>query len=178
MKMISLLSGKIKRAEQGKAYDRYHKVLYYTSLRIVNNSFDAEEVMHDTLLRYFDRSNQFGNETEALRWMKRVCINLSIDIVRKRTKERARLENWDNQPSEYDEEKSEELEFNGITVWMIKDALSQLADGYRIVLSLFLFEGYDYEEISSILGINQVSVRSQYIRGKASLLKTLGIKEK
>ena len=176
--MISRIPGKIDSIEQGKIYDRHHKVLYYTSLRIVNNSFEAEEVMHDTLLKYFDRSNQFGNETEALRWMKRVCINLSIDIVRKRAKERARFENWNEIPHSYDEEKEEELDFNGVTAGMIKDALSKLADGYRIVLSLYLFEGYDYEEISSILKINQVSVRSQYIRGKASLLKVLGTKEK
>lgn len=178
MKMISLIPGKINRVEQGKIYDRYHKALYYTSLRIVNNSFDAEEVMHDTLLKYFARSDQFGNDTEALRWMKRVCINLSIDIVRKRAKERARYEALNEQSIVYEEEMDGELDFNGITAGMIKDALSKLADGYRIVLSLYLFEGYDYEEISSILGINQVSVRSQYIRGKASLLKTLGIKEK
>jgi RNA polymerase sigma-70 factor (ECF subfamily) len=56
---------------------------------------------------------------------------------------------------------------------MIKQRMQQLPDGYRTVLSLYLFEGYDHEEISEILGVAQSTVRTQYIRAKQKLLKLL-----
>ena len=59
------------------------------------------------------------------------------------------------------------------TVDMIKQRMQQLPDGYRTVLSLYLFEGYDHEEISEILGVAQSTVRTQYIRAKEKLLKLL-----
>jgi len=59
------------------------------------------------------------------------------------------------------------------TVDMIKQTIQQLPDGYRTVLSLYLFEGYDHEEISEILGVAQSTVRSQYIRAKQKLLQFL-----
>ena len=54
-----------------------------------------------------------------------------------------------------------------------KAACQQLPAGYRVVLSLYLFEGYDMEEIASILNIRPASVRSQYLRGKRKLLEQL-----
>ena len=59
------------------------------------------------------------------------------------------------------------------TVDMIKQTMQQLPDGYRTVLSLYLFEGYDHEEISEILGLAQSTVRTQYIRAKQKLLRLL-----
>ena len=68
-----------------------------------------------------------------------------------------------------------ELDEAGIwyTVEMIKQTMQRLPDGYRTVLSLYLFEGYDHEEISEILGVAQSTVRTQYIRAKQKLLQLL-----
>ncbi|HUR11386.1 MAG TPA: sigma-70 family RNA polymerase sigma factor, partial [Flavitalea sp.] len=52
----------------------------------------------------------------------------------------------------------------------VKKKIAQLPDGYRTVLSLYLLEGYDQEEISEILGITHTTVRTQYIRAKQKLL--------
>lgn len=59
------------------------------------------------------------------------------------------------------------------TVDMIRQTTQQLPDGYRTVLSLYLFEGYDHQEISEILGVAQSTVRTQYVRAKQKLLKLL-----
>jgi RNA polymerase sigma factor (sigma-70 family) len=56
--------------------------------------------------------------------------------------------------------------------------LKQLPDGYRVVLTLYLFEGYDHEEIAHILKITENTSRSQYMRAKRklhSLLETKGV---
>ena len=59
------------------------------------------------------------------------------------------------------------------TVDTIRQTIKQLPDGYRTVLSLYLLEGYDQEEIAEILGVAQSTVRTQYIRAKQKLLQLL-----
>ena len=71
-----------------------------------------------------------------------------------------------------DEDELDEAEI-WYTVDMIKQTVQQLPDGYRTVLTLYLFEGYDQEEIAGILGVAQSTVRSQYIRAKQKLLQLL-----
>lgn len=71
-----------------------------------------------------------------------------------------------------EEEEMDETEI-WYTVDTIRQTVQQLPDGYRTVLSLYLFEGYDHEEIAEILGVAQSTVRTQYIRAKQKLLQLL-----
>lgn len=57
-------------------------------------------------------------------------------------------------------------------------AISQLSDGYRTILSLILLEGYDHEEVSEILGISNVTSRTQFCRAKQHLRDYLTGKRK
>ena len=52
----------------------------------------------------------------------------------------------------------------------VKKAVTELPNGYRTVLTLHLFEGYDQEEIAEILQISHATVRTQYMRAKQKLL--------
>ncbi len=58
----------------------------------------------------------------------------------------------------------------------VKEAIDRLPDGYRIILSLYLLEGYDHDEIAEILSINSSTSRSQLSRAKQRLIR--GIKRK
>ncbi len=55
----------------------------------------------------------------------------------------------------------------------VKKEISKLPDGYRIVLSLYLIEGYDHDEISEILNISSSTSRSQFARAKRKLIECL-----
>lgn len=55
------------------------------------------------------------------------------------------------------------------TVDRIRQAVDQLPDGYRVVFSLYAFEGYDHEEIAQILDVTEATSKSQYSRAKAKL---------
>jgi RNA polymerase sigma factor (sigma-70 family) len=76
---------------------------------------------------------------------------------------------WDGVPPEDDPDPEVET----YRVRQIRDALQQLSTGFRTVLSLYLFEGYDHEEIAGILGVAHATVRTQYIRGKKRLLEII-----
>jgi len=51
----------------------------------------------------------------------------------------------------------------------VKGAIQQLPNGYRVVFSLYLLEGYDHKEIGEILGITESTSKSQYNRAKKKL---------
>ena len=60
-----------------------------------------------------------------------------------------------------------------LKVAAVKSSIMKLPDGYRTVISLYLLEGYDHEEIAGILQVAESTVRSQYIRAKQKLLHLL-----
>ena len=152
-------------------YQRYAKAMYNTSLRIVNNTADAEDVLQEAFLDAFRSLNDFNYHSTFGAWLKRIVINKSINILRKRKMHLVELEQSNVHAITEDERLDEnELQFK---VEQVKKAIQKLADGYRTVLSLYLLEGYDQEEISEILGITHNTVRTQYIRAKQKLLMIL-----
>ena len=94
--------------------------------------------------------------------MHRIAIHTAIDYVRRQAPDQEELSDNLAEP-ETDGPDEEEIQYS---VAQIKEATKKLPAGYRIILSLYLFE----EEIASILKIQPPSVRSQYLRAKRKLL--------
>jgi len=170
---------------QQKEYAIYSGLLYPTCLRILSNQFEAEEAMHDSLLHYFAFQGTFESEVQKRSWLFKVAASKSIDRLRKREPEFATEGNiyGKTEPQWEQEDAIQETDpffEQGQTdsevakkVARIKKELTALAPGYRTVLSLFLFEGYDFEEIASILSLTPSTVRSQYVRARAKLRSLL-----
>ena len=150
-------------------YAQYSQRLYFTSLRIVGNSFDAEEIMQDTILKYHNLS---GKESilEPGKWLTSVCIRKSIDKLREKHRNKDFLEEYKEIQSI---EQSPTSTPGNCSIEDIKKALLLLPDSYRTILSLHLFEGYDYQEIEQITGTKEVTLRSLYKRAKDKLAATL-----
>ena len=55
----------------------------------------------------------------------------------------------------------------------VKHGIEKLAEGYRMVLSLYLMEGYDHKEIAQILDITVSTSKSQLNRSKKRLKEIL-----
>ncbi len=102
-------------------------------------------------------------------WLHRIVVNRSINLLKSR-----KLILTDAEPDIADDmDPREDATDLVMQVEEIRRAVMDLPTGYRTVLSLHLFEGYDHEEIASILGIAPVSVRSQYHRARNALLKII-----
>jgi RNA polymerase sigma-70 factor (ECF subfamily) len=71
------------------------------------------------------------------------------------------------------DKEDEEIIEPDYNVDQVKEAMSQLPDGYRTILSLYLFEGFDHEEISEVLKISSSTSRSQYLRAKKKLIELI-----
>ncbi len=72
--------------------------------------------------------------------------------------------------SHEDKARNEEID---VKVEEVKEAIENLPDGYRVILSLYLLEGYDHDEIADILKISSSTSRSQLSRAKQKLIGEL-----
>ena len=151
-------------------YERYSKAMYNTALRITNNQADAEDILQESFIDAFIQISSFKNKSTFGAWFKQIVVFKSIALLKKKRLSFTNLEKETEHLPEDNPADENEIE---LTVEGIKKAMSQLPDGYRAVLSLYLLEGYDHEEIADIMQISQSTVRTQYKRGKQKLLQLL-----
>ena len=152
---------------QFEIYRLYYKSMYNSSLRIVGVREEAEDIMQESFLTAFRKLKSYGGEVSFGAWLKRIVINRSLDILRKRKV--VFEEVYAELPLISEPEPEEEP----ITVEEVKSAIGRLPDGYRTILSLILLEGYDHEEVSEILGIKNVTSRTQFSRARQKLKELL-----
>ena len=68
---------------QFQIYKLYHKVMYNTSLGIINNPIEAEEIMKEALLSAFETINSYSGTVSFDTWLKNMVINRSLDAIRR-----------------------------------------------------------------------------------------------
>ena len=145
--------------------------MYNVSLRIVNDEMEAEDIMQESFLRAFKNIETYKGEVSFGAWLKKIVVNRSLDYLKKRKVKFEEISQKTNEVAEY------QMEIKEVDLHAIKKAIQNLPDGYRVVLSLYLIEGYDHEEISQILGISNSNSRTQFLRAKNKLREILKDKE-
>ncbi|MEM9928855.1 MAG: RNA polymerase sigma factor [Bacteroidota bacterium] len=166
------------RTAQRALYGHYAKPMYNLCLRMLKHAHDAEDVLQVAFVDIFGKIETFNFEASISAWIKRIVVNRCIDHLKKR-----RLLTTDLDPSRHDsaqdgpETAEPSLRSQKLSVAQIKRATLQLSEGYRVVLSLYLFEGYDHEEIAQILGISVGTSKSQYSRARKRLAALLNDKK-
>jgi RNA polymerase sigma-70 factor (ECF subfamily) len=141
------------------------------AFRIVGNSGDAEDVIQEAFLDAFNKIGDFRQETTFGLWLKQMVVNRSINLLRKRKLDLVEIEDGliENIADQGDED-DEEIHYQ---VAVVKSAMNELPDNYRVILSLYLLEGYDHEEIGEILGIAENTSRTQVLRAKRKLCEII-----
>ncbi len=154
---------------QFRLYHQYSKAMYNLAFRILNSREDAEDMLQEAFVECFRNIETFRFESTFGAWLKRIVVNKCINHVKKK---RTDLTFCETLPSIANDE-DEEPEYNTREIFR---SIELLPDGYRIILTLYLLEGYDHSEISQILGISESTSKSQYSRAKEKLKNILSKK--
>ncbi len=155
-------------------YRLYSKAMLNVAFRIVGNIAEAEDVLQEAFLDAFNKVKDFRQDTTFGLWLKQIVVNRSINLLRKRRLELIEIEN--EQFENIAEEETEDDEDVQYRAAQVKEAIKELPEGYRLVLSLYLLEGYDHEEIGQILDISENTSRTQFLRAKRKLIDILSKK--
>ncbi|WP_028374837.1 RNA polymerase sigma factor [Leeuwenhoekiella sp. MAR_2009_132] len=153
-------------------YKRYYKAMYNTSLRIVKDSNEAEDIMQESFLSAFTKLESYNAESSFGSWLKRIVVNNSISSYNKRK----RLKEDDLDDSLYkleDDQGITDCDTSSFEVQRVLQTMNELKENYRVALTLNLIEGFDYEEMSEILNISYANCRTTVSRAKDSLRKKL-----
>lgn len=152
---------------QKQLYKLYVKAMFNVCYRITNDHSDAEDIVQEAFVSAFQNLRSYQGDATFGAWLKRIVINKSINFIKKRKVELEELTDADEVVEE------EHTKYDELTVQKVKAAIAKLPDGYRVVLSLYLLEGYDHGEISLILGISESTSKSQYNRAKHKIRQLL-----
>ena len=71
---------------QFQIYKLYYKAMYNTSLRIVNNTVEAEDIMQEAFLSAFEKIGTYSGTVSFGAWLKKIVQNRSLDVLSKKTK--------------------------------------------------------------------------------------------
>lgn len=155
-----------------RLYKMYARSMYNVSFRITGRAEDAEDALQEAFISAFRNLGKYRADATFGAWLKRIVVNKSINLLRRRRHE------WLADDGEFEvAEPAPQQEYKSeLTVERVKKAIEELPDGYRTVLSLYLVEGYDHQEISEILGITESTSKSQLNRAKNKLREKLTAK--
>jgi RNA polymerase sigma-70 factor (ECF subfamily) len=150
-------------------YNAHAAAVYSTILRIIEHTGEAEDILQESFVAAFQGIAGF-KETGAFRaWVKRIAINKSIDLIRKR---KIRFVELEPGCAPEDEDLIDEAEFE-LTVEAITEAIDGLPEGYRTIFNLYVIENIPQAEIAQMLGLENTTVRTQYHRAKHKILNIL-----
>jgi RNA polymerase sigma factor (sigma-70 family) len=151
-----------------KLYKLYSRAMYNVGYRITGNEEDAEDVLQEAFISAFKNLHHYRGDASFGSWLKRIVINKALNVLKKHK--------WEMMPEkeiEVADEQQEPEYLESLNVSKVRHAIQQLPDGYRTVLSLYLLEGYDHQEIGEIMGISESTSKSQLNRAKNKLKEQL-----
>ena len=147
------------RQAQFELYRLYSKAMYNVCLRMLANEQDAEDLLQNSFVDVFTKLHSFRYKSSVGAWIKRIVINNCINYLKKN---RLLIEELEDKHAETMPEVDRvSLDGPQLNVDKIKSAMQRLPEGYRLVFSLYMFEGYDHREISGILEISEATSKSQ-----------------
>jgi RNA polymerase sigma-70 factor (ECF subfamily) len=145
-------------------FERYQRMVLGVAYRLLGRMEDAQDAAQDVFLKLFQKRDQIQGDPKP--WLYRVTVNVCNDWYRKRTLIAEPDENAADPSADalatitLDERKR-----------LLKEALQTLAERERMAIVLRDIEGHSTQEVAKILGVEEVTVRSQISVARVKLAK-------
>jgi len=165
-----VLSGcrKDDRKDQRILYKTFYGFAMSICLRYAGNRYEAAEIMNQGFLKVFTKLDLFDEAKPFKGWLGRIMINTSINYFHS-NKKMAHMEDVSGlEISGNLELPDQKLAYDDLLAMV-----QQLPQAYRTVFNLYAIEGYNHDEISQLLGINEGSSKSNLFRAREKLRKMI-----
>ena len=155
---------------QLQLYKKYCDGMYIVAQRYLKDTASAEDAMQEAFIKAFRKLNQFKGDVTFGAWLKRIVINTCLDTIKAK---KIDAEPINEEVIHIVDDQSDWIVDDETTVDEVRSAIEELPENYKVVVRLFLMEGYDHQEISEILGISENASRTNLHRGKNQLKESL-----
>lgn len=132
------------------------------------NRTDKEDYKQELIIQLWKAFPSFNHQSKFSTWMYRVCLNASIDILRKE-KSQPKLIKIDNHNIEPSVQPNSDIEDNKERLY---HAINKLSEIDKAIITLYLDE-FSYKEIAEIIGISESNTGVKINRIKSLILKSI-----
>ncbi|MCH9031782.1 MAG: sigma-70 family RNA polymerase sigma factor [candidate division Zixibacteria bacterium] len=155
--------------------------LYRTALRMTRNEDDASDLVQEALVKAYRFWDKYEEGSNARAWLFKIMTNIFINNYRSKSRapQTVAYEEIDDnflfgQLATIDPSDNPERNFFAkVFDDDVKKAIEELPPDFRIVVILSFLEGFSYQEIADIAGLNIGTVKSRLHRGRKILQKSL-----
>lgn len=170
-KQLIFLCKKNDRKAQNFLFEKYKKKVLFICMRYTSTAEEAKDLLQETFIKIFKTMVTIGGdkEIESLpAWIHKIATHTSIDDFRKKKGQLFMEDVNDHFLSS-----SESTPIENMSAQELLDIIQKMPNGYQIIFNLYIIEGYNHGEISSILNISKATSRSQLTRAKSWLKQRL-----
>lgn len=164
------------RKAQKFLFDKYKALMYGVCLRYCKSKDEAEDVLMEAFMTVLSQIHSYRGEGSVDQWIRKIVVNTAINNYRKNLKHYFHLDIDNVNETEIDEETNFKIE-DKHSVEAIMTAIQQMPDGYRLVLNLYIVEGYKHKEIAEMLNITVGTSKSQLSKARKVIQDKLSKKE-
>lgn len=181
--MLNKASGQASSSEFVDVVFEHIDALYRSALRMMRNKNDAEDLVQETILKAFRFFNTFKPGTNIKAWLFKIMTNLYINLYREKSRHPQEV-GFDEVEEQFlyqrltelrqkGQPNPEQIFFDRLYGDDVRRCLDELPDDFRTVVILAFIEGFSYEEIAEITGVQLGTVKSRLHRGRKFLQKRL-----
>lgn len=143
-------------------------------MRYCDSREEAEDVLQEGFIKVFDKIGQWQGSGALGGWIRTVIVNTALTHIRTNKKHKYTHDIED--AAEIDNDDVDALSrMNEETLMKL---IGQMPSGYRTVFNLFAVEGYGHKEIAESLGISESTSKTQFLKAKNWLKRSLITLEK
>lgn len=158
-----------------EVYQRYCRPMLNSSMRILNNLADAEDMVQEAFIDAFNSLDRFTYKSSFEAWLRRIVINKSISLLRKR---KIQFSDIDTANIDGSDEKDTDEDHFSYDIERIKKAVARLPENHRIIFNLYAIDGLPQEEIGQLLNISHNNVRTVYHRARKKIMEYISYEHK
>ena len=171
--MVRQIVERIRQKDQramSQLYQMYVEELSSVCYRYVPSDDDAKDVLQNSFVKIFTSIQTFDyrGEDSFKAWMKRVVVNEALACLKQRKNLMFVEQDIASQDVADDEPQPERLSPDEL-----HRLISELPDGYRTVVNLYVFEGYSHRQIAELLSISERTSASQFYYAKRLLARKI-----
>ena len=146
-----------------RAVEEYGDTLFRVAYSCLRNRSDAQDVMQETLLKFYMEKKPFQSPQHEKRWLLRVAVNESKKLLRSAWRRR----------SVPLEERDEAVTFDTLAQQALFEEVMALPPKYRLAVYLYYYESFSVRQIGEALGANPSTVQTWLMRARGLLRESL-----
>lgn len=163
----------------GRLVRMHQRRVYACAAHMLGDRSEAEDAVQETFLRAYRAIDRFDGRAELSTWLYRICVNVSLNAIRKRKRTDTsdihdpRVPEAEAEPTQGNTNPGHAVE-NAQLYARLASAMEELSPSLRSTVVLVLLEGVPQKEAAEALGCSEGTIAWRIHESRKKLREKLG----